>query len=235
MKPLLVGESNPYSSNPADALLPFPAGSAGHRFCEVILAMSPREYLRAFERRNLFGIRERWSAPEARRRAGGIAREWAAPVIALGSKVAAAFAAHITLPPEVMGAPAAFTDYALPRQPWETPQHPERRLFVLPHPSGRCRVWNEPDAFDRAREMIARARGCRTCGGQVPPLRCRMGSCSERAVCAVSTVGDGNDRDDSLALEFGGPACAEHCGNHECGCSPVLPGGKCPECRSETR
>ena len=32
------------------------------------------------------------------------------------------------------------------------------RYVILPHPSGRCRVWNEPDAVERARALLRQVR-----------------------------------------------------------------------------
>lgn len=31
-------------------------------------------------------------------------------------------------------------------------------LLALPHPSGRCRIWNQPDAVERARAAIRATR-----------------------------------------------------------------------------
>jgi len=92
VKPLLVGEANPYGADPRYALFPHPERSAGYRLARLIMAMPSRQsYLDAFDRTNL--CPERWSAPVARARAQEILAErgvWDC-VVLLGSKVSGAF------------------------------------------------------------------------------------------------------------------------------------------------
>jgi hypothetical protein len=135
----LIGENNPYSRDPRFDLYCKPPESAGGRLCRVILGMTKRDYLRAFRRLNL--LRQlKWSAPAAREAADGILCERgdADQLVLLGSKVFGAFA------------------HALPQgwrwQPFTTAGG--GRLLLLPHPSGRCRLWNEPGAVERARRAI---------------------------------------------------------------------------------
>src|SRR5438552_4023849 len=129
-KPLLVGEMNPYGGDEYYALFPAPDGCAGHRLCCHILGMHRKSYLEAFERRNLcWG---RWSMAEAYRRAAEL-RLHRGPLILLGSKVARAFE-------------------FVPFEPFTTAD--AGRTLVLPHPSGLCRMWNEPGAVERARGLV---------------------------------------------------------------------------------
>jgi hypothetical protein len=102
------------------------------------MGLSVKDYIRGFERANLCA--GEWSMREAREAAREIGsramteqsgRTW----ILLGSKVCAAFG----------------VDY-LPFTWLST-----AKTVVLPHPSGRARAWNEPGAFDRAREVLTRA------------------------------------------------------------------------------
>ena len=132
MRPLLVGESNPYSLDPRHALLPWPTGAAGDRL-RSILGLTERQYLRAFDRANLV-LGERWSLPAAREGAAHLMRQrpTTAPIVLLGRRVAAAFGASDY---------RSFTTCG--------------RLYLLPHPSGRCLAWNEPGAAQRARDLLA--------------------------------------------------------------------------------
>jgi hypothetical protein len=144
MKPLLVGEANPYGADPRYALYPYPERASGDRLCRLVMGLEPREYLRRFDRVNL--CPQRWSAPKARENAGEIMAGEHQKIVLLGSKVAGAFGLEykpftVTFPknPE-------FKDMALARS-----------LTILPHPSGLCRIWNEPGAFDKARAALTAA------------------------------------------------------------------------------
>lgn len=142
-RPILVGEANPYGGDPAFALYPEPDRSAGGRLCRLILKLEPRDYLRRYDRRNL--CPEKWSMKVARPNAVEISKQ-AAPegrvVVLFGSKVAEAF--YETSPPfSISDRPfAGFGTFP---------------VVTLPHPSGLCRVWNQPGAFERARAVLAKA------------------------------------------------------------------------------
>lgn len=126
MKPLLVGEANPYGGDPFYALYPDPPGCAGHRLCRLVMGLSAQEYLELFDRVNL--CRRAWSTKEARvATACAIGRD---RVVLLGAKVCKAFDVAY-LPCTVAG-----------------------RFVVLPHPSGLCRFWGRPGAFTTARECL---------------------------------------------------------------------------------
>jgi len=130
-KPLLVGELNPYGVAPAYALYPLPINAAGYRL-QRILGLGMRDYLRKFDRVNLCS--RRWEMSVARARADRITaeqRQSGRAVILLGFKVCRAFGVEYVPFSATCG------------------------LRVLPHPSGRCRVWNQPGAERRARELLA--------------------------------------------------------------------------------
>lgn len=130
-KPTLVGESNPYGPDPDFALYPAPDGCSGHRLCCLILGMFRHDYLEAFDRVNLCD--GRWSIRNARLRAEELSRQPGRFVL-LGAKVSAAF--------------------QVPFVPFEVSEG--GTMLVLPHPSGLCRLWGEPGAFEKAREAVRR-------------------------------------------------------------------------------
>lgn len=142
---LVVGENNPYSSDPRHALLYFPAQSAGARLCYTVLSMRPRDYLRSFDRRNLLS-QDKWSVPAARAAARALRAQLApgALVVLLGKKV------HDAWPPHGPGCWPMwqpFTEY-------RGEDGPRERVLVLPHPSGLSREWNAPGSFERARRCL---------------------------------------------------------------------------------
>src|SRR6185369_847576 len=119
----IVGESNPYGADPYYALYPAPDGCSGHRLCCLILGMHRHTYLDTFERVNL--CEGRWSMKDARAKAQSL---WPhkGKFILLGVKVARAWEVN----------------------PWEPfIQIDGGTTLLLPHPSGLCRLWQEPGAF----------------------------------------------------------------------------------------
>lgn len=154
MKPVrvfLVGESNPHGDDPRAALYPYPPNSAGYRLCRDILGMRERDYLRSFERRNLISSSEKWSAASARWTAAEILREADGVkdplVVALGRRVAGAFGAGDPFACVVRHAhfPSMCADHQMARI----------RVLHLPHPSGRCRTWNDRKNKYFAQEALA--------------------------------------------------------------------------------
>lgn len=134
---LLVGELNPYGADPAFALYPSPEGSAGYRLAHF-LCDRRSEYMQRFDRANLCA--GSWSNSLAREAAEEIMRR-RTRVVALGAKVARAFG-------------VSFSPFA--RQEVRHPHGPATvRVLVLPHPSGRCRLWGEPGAPEQARQLVA--------------------------------------------------------------------------------
>lgn len=129
-KPILVGEDNPYGGDPRFALYPHPEGCAGWRLCCLLLGMRRTDYLREFARTNL--CVGGWSIKAARTAAARIASgPTERKIIALGAKVSDAFGLR-------------FRPYH-----WV-----DERILVLPHPSGRCQLWNEEGSFLRAQAAI---------------------------------------------------------------------------------
>ncbi len=141
---LLLGESNPYSRDPDDALLPWPENAAGDRL-RRILNMKSDEYLATFTRANLCGAR--WSMPAAVAEAR-VLLDVHTPqlVIALGIKVC--------------GAVCRATNHALIGAFGCEKVGVEglARVLALPHPSGRNRIWQIPGTMQRARDAFAEAR-----------------------------------------------------------------------------
>lgn len=154
MKPLLVGESNPYQADPRlaqrFALYPDPPRCAGWNLCHRIMQLDEGEYLRRFDRVNLCD--GAWSMKEARQNAksflnlryGALVHEevlddnpTALTLVLFGSRVCAAF-------------DIAFT-------PFDWFRRLDYCFVILPHPSGLSRAWNEPGAFERARNILKEA------------------------------------------------------------------------------
>lgn len=136
MKPLLVGESNPYGSDPKYALYPWPEQSAGARLCHKILGLQRLEYLERFDRVNLCA--HRWNTSEARVHAQKIIEQGRRYVVLFGVKVTGAFGLDF-------------------RPTFRVVDHCGTWLVVLPHPSGLSREWHEPGAFERARALLCEA------------------------------------------------------------------------------
>lgn len=147
-KPLLVGEANPYQSNEADAmafaLYPEPPHASGGRLCRYVMGLDVRTYLRAFDRVDL--CHPKWNMKAARAKAAQLMAERGMDdvIVLCGAKVANAFG--------VLYEP--FTIRWTPHRALTGP-----RLVVLPHPSGLNRAWHQPNARERAREIL-REVGC---------------------------------------------------------------------------
>lgn len=145
MKPLIVGETNPYGADPKYALYPFPRSATGHRLCSKILCVPDNVYLEYFERVNL--CTGKWKIAAARKRARELVRaeepmKESRLFVLLGAKVAHAFGLEFEpftcrnnyrLAPDGIGCIAT---------------------VQLPHPSGLNRMWNEPGAYDRAHQLL---------------------------------------------------------------------------------
>lgn len=141
IRPILVGEQNQLDADRRFDLYPLPEHSAGGRLCRKILGMRLVDYLKTFERVNLLGS-GKWDPRAARERAQAILAEHADRIavggrlhlVLLGAKVCAAFD---------LGYLVDFSSVAPGGVRWAA--------LRLPHPSGRCRVWNDPAAYDQAR------------------------------------------------------------------------------------
>ena len=136
MKVVLVGMCNPRSSDRRLALVPHPPNSAGHRLFLMLRKRVPCthiEYRDGFERRNLVSTTI-WSQQTARRNAECMVGELQGrTVLLLGAAVRDAFGLPPVLVKPVVQRGVTF------RQ--------------LPHPSGRCRWYNNP-RHRRVAEML---------------------------------------------------------------------------------
>ena len=135
---LLVGEANPYGGDPDFALYPSPDGCAGHRLCCLVMGLGRAEYLRRFDRANLCPAR--WSGRQAKVTAWELWEEAVRlrrpAVVLFGRKVAWAWRRSGALSPFTVA-----DDWGV-------------KVACLPHPSGLCREWNVPGAFERARAVL---------------------------------------------------------------------------------
>lgn len=151
MKPLLVGEANPYGGDPEFALYPSPPGCAGDRLCRLVMALDSDDYLARFDRANLCA--RSWKLTEARSRAAVLGDEYLdVPIVLLGAKVCLAFgvafkpfsvvdAINLIQRSDVSGTPEAPIGW--------TPQY-----VILPHPSGLSRSWSVSGSYERARRLL---------------------------------------------------------------------------------
>lgn len=132
-KPVIAGESNPYSSDPRNAMFPYPENSAGGRF-PGILGITKRKYLEIFERLDLCG--ERWSIRVARAAAEQVIAAAPPAVIMCGAKVSQAFG--------VKYHPCTVHDFGYQRT----------ILVCIPHPSGLSRAWHDPAMAGNVRAIL---------------------------------------------------------------------------------
>jgi uracil-DNA glycosylase len=140
---LLVGESPSRTwDGTARTLL---VGPAFRRLAGVLFAGHPapyRRYLEAFARSNVVLLRapDPWPAVEAAARARSL---WDAlfdlPLVVLGRRAADSFRLDLPLP----GGPVTVDG---------------RRVLVLPHPSGLCRLWSDPAVAEDCRDRFLRLR-----------------------------------------------------------------------------
>lgn len=154
---VLVGELNPYGADPQYALYPTPRHAAGDRLRRLVMGVRTPTYI-GFTRYNL--CVGKWSTRDARAQARAILamhanQEQDDVVVLLGRKVVGAFFGGIDgCPPSDWPEEfsTSFMRYA-PLGGRATTREPDN-LAVLPHPSGLCRSWNEPGAYERARAVL---------------------------------------------------------------------------------
>lgn len=160
-RPVLLAMNNPLSRDPAHALFPYPALCTGHRLWRMLadfaaeldppVVVGAHDYLRVFDRRNLLSSRK-WLQSDARRAGAELLPQLAGRrVVVLGVSTLAAlglsrlgwgewgidYADHklgqgdlVRLANDDPGSPC--------------PEVPLVRYCCLPHPSGRCREYNDP-------------------------------------------------------------------------------------------
>lgn len=129
---LLVGEVNPLSLHPKFALWPDPPNSSGARL-QRIFGLRRETYLSCFERQNL--CRGAWSTVEARRQAALILANPPDVLVSLGLRVA-----------QALGLPGTLFTIRMTLDGHLT--------IRLPHPSGRCRIWNESGVIRATRRLM---------------------------------------------------------------------------------
>lgn len=147
-KILLVGELNPYGADPEFALFPLPKYASGGRLREI-LGLSTRDYLLGHDRVNL--CTGTWSRKAAREKAREILVERRTPegvpivgkgLVLLGRRVIDSFC-------EPGG---------LQVNPLECVMFGGVHAALLPHPSGRNQLWNDPQTAVRARACYDQLR-----------------------------------------------------------------------------
>ena len=137
---LILGENNPYGSDPEFALYCYPPGCAGYRF-RRILGLPQHVYL-ALHRKNLCD--GDWNKDDAKRRALELLSPEAPwrVIVLLGRKVTETFE-KVALSGDPL---IAFTTRQC---------RPGMTLVSLPHPSGRNTCWNNPALHERARQILS--------------------------------------------------------------------------------
>lgn len=150
MKTILLGMNNPQSEKPEHALYPYPAGCAGYRLWTMLqeasvesgLRMIDRAaYMKGFDRMNLLNSRE-WSAKDARASATELAPTLdGRRVVICGMKTAKTLLRGLSDEQwgvwyECAGLEFKF-DYC-----------------VIPHPSGRCREYNDLEMRREVGELL---------------------------------------------------------------------------------
>lgn len=146
MKPVLLAMNNPIRPEPEYALYPYPPNCTGHRVWRMLDEAAQRvgthvsrsEYLDGFDRINLLNARE-WSACDAAARAQEVLPRLADRRVA------------------VLGV-ATLRALRLPRPTdWlEWGDGGGLRYTLMPHPSGRCREYNDPEFRARVGDAILR-------------------------------------------------------------------------------
>lgn len=155
MKPVIIGLHNPYSDDPADALVPYPDRSSGHRLWLMLHQLPPSQhsgasfkaatwkptYVQMTERYNLTNrAQDAGKRARLRRLAERFSFPAGTTVVLLGHDVL-----------------KAFTSSDRPLKPLLI--HPQVHGGVtwrwLPHPSGRSHAYNDPDFRMLAGLMLA--------------------------------------------------------------------------------
>ena len=134
---LIVGEINPYRARPDRALWYEPRSSSGDRL-RRIMGLTDAQYLEYVARANLCA--EKWSVE------GGAGR---VPTCSTSGRT----------PSSSSSAPGCGRRAAdrRPSRFADSRDCPPCYLVGLPHPSGRCRIWNDPLMVDLARTALERA------------------------------------------------------------------------------
>jgi len=138
VKTVLLGMNNPVSSRPEHALFPYPPGCTGYRVWQLLRTRLPEvsrsDYLSGFDRVNLIHSR-RWDKAAALHSARRL------PSLYQGRTILV-FGAAVR---DALDLPAVLI-------------HPVQKdgceWRQLPHPSGRCRWYNDPDCATLAAALL---------------------------------------------------------------------------------
>lgn len=135
---VILGMNNPLSPRPEHALFPYPPGCTGYRIWRLLQTLRPdvmrSQYLSGFDRMNMIDGRE-WSDAEARRRVPEVLSRCRGRVVLVlgeGPRRALGLRKELILPQEHEGAT------------WRQ----------LPHPSGRCHWYNDPECAALAASLL---------------------------------------------------------------------------------
>lgn len=143
-----VGEVNPFGSDPYFALYHLPRTSSGNRL-RIIMGLSDADYLKRVQRINLCS--GTWDRVQALVAADDLIMRNPGTCVLLGARVRRVF--EIALNKKWTSSSSlaewgwrSFSLYNLPL-----------RIVCLPHPSGRCRSWNDSGTYERARRVLSEA------------------------------------------------------------------------------
>lgn len=144
MRPILVGLNNPHSIDPEKALGPDPHGSAGYRLWLMLkmaankngVDLSEADYLARFRRVNLSDAVQ-FNVHVAKARVPELLESFKfRQVVLCGTRV-----------PTILG--LKHTGFHL------GPQHgKEFAYYVIPHPSGLCREYNDPNMREAVGNLL---------------------------------------------------------------------------------
>lgn len=144
MKPVLLGINNPHSDDPEKALGLEPRGASGHRLWLMLKDAANRrarnlqeeDYLKGFDRQNLMDS-DQYSVQGWRDRISKVKYGLKGrKVVMLGTKV-----------PISLG--LRHTGFHMQPQTCLSFQY-----FVVPHPSGLCREYNDPSMRERVGDLL---------------------------------------------------------------------------------
>lgn len=144
MRPILLGISNPHSPHPDDALSTRPINASGYRLYIMIKEAANRQgrdfsegdYMEGFDRRNLFTPENMVNGKLIVSKAlSSLARRM---VVMLGQKVPN----HLGIKDITFSNNAKNVGYF--------------RYHVIPHPSGLCRSYNDPEVREQVGNLLYR-------------------------------------------------------------------------------
>ena len=145
-----MGEVNPLGSDPRHALYHLPRTSSGNRL-RCILGLTDLEYHQLLDKVNL--CEGQWSARQAPAHLAELVLSRRGVIVLLGARVRDAAQRMSRLASSSLDLQAAVPDREVEFFSRVT-LGSGVVLACLPHPSGLCRLWNEPGAAARARALL---------------------------------------------------------------------------------